>query len=415
MRNRYGFKSRLTTVLSNAVLVVLGVGAALGLTELLLRWQPDLIPRGVRVSPPVRRYQAFDDNTYEVSLSDGDLFHWMRGKIQPLSPDRDEVVASVRFTTDAHGFRNAPPERPTYDVVALGDSFTMAANVASPWPQQLAETAGRHVLNLGEAGAGPQQELAILRKYGLSKQPLWVIMAYFEGNDLYDAGSYARASPLIITRVAWYFVTRAEAAQPTSSEESNEDFASHSYLYPMTLTINGAELEIGFFSAYFAWATVSEDTIRQSRNYELVCETILDALELSEAAEAQFLLVYVPSKESVYLPLLDEKASLARVLGDVSMLELDSARFIQFAPQPVSVELARHNTGAQASLLGEFAADHDIAFLDLSPTFQATAGAGAQLYYPYDTHWNQSGHDLAAETIAAYLEAATPDVTIRQR
>jgi hypothetical protein len=100
------------------------------------------------------------------------------------------------------------------------------------------------------------------------------------------------------------------------------------------------------------------------------------------------------------------------VLGDVAELELDSAGFIQFATQPTSVELARQNIGDQAATMAYFAAEHDIAFLDLSPTFQAVAATGVELYYPYDTHWNQSGHDLAAQSIAAHLEALTASAAI---
>jgi hypothetical protein len=412
MSERHGFKTKLAAMLGNAALIALGVGAALGLTELLLRSQPNWVPREVRVNPPVRRLRAFADETYEVTLSSGDLFHWMRGKIRPLPTNLDGVVARVHFVTDAHGFRNAPLESHSYEVVALGDSFTVAGNVASPWPERLAEITNMPVLNLGEAGAGPQQELAILREYGLQTQPRWVIMAYFEGNDLYDAGSYSQASPFIITRLARYFVTQAQAAPPTPSEERTEPSDLPSYLYPLTLTINDTVLEMAFFSAYFSWATVDEATIQQSRNFQLVCETILNAQALSEAAEAKFLLVYVPSQEGVYLPWLNDNAELTHVLGDVAELELDSVGFIQFATQPTSVELARQNIGDQAATMADFAAEHDIAFLDLSPTFQAVAATGVELYYPYDTHWNQSGHDLAAQSIAAHLEALTASAAI---
>jgi len=40
----------------------------------------------------------------------------------------------------------------------------------------------------------------------------------------------------------------------------------------------------------------------------------------------------------------------------------------------------------------------------LLPVFQQHVDAGELLYYPYDTHWNQDGQDLAAQTIAAALQ-----------
>ena len=67
-------------VLGNVVLVLLGLAFALGVVELLLRAFPNLIPPEVRVNPPARRITAFIDETYDLRQSDGDLFHYMRGK-----------------------------------------------------------------------------------------------------------------------------------------------------------------------------------------------------------------------------------------------------------------------------------------------------------------------------------------------
>lgn len=394
----------LRPVLGNLALVMLGVGMALGLMELLLRTNPNWVPRGVRVDPPVRRVQALEDETRAVRLSNGDLYHWMRGAIAPLSPDRDKVVALVHLTTDAHGFRNPLPEKASYGIVALGDSFTVAANVASPWPQKLAEYTGIDVLNLGEAGAGPQQELEALRRYGLSKRPQWVIMAYFEGNDLYDAAAYDRANPFIVTRLGAYLLAQGMAAWPEGGGGGVPATVAPGYRYPITVTINESSLEMAFFSPYVAWLSASGQAIESSHNYRLVTETIVKARELSQAADARFLFVYVPSKAHVYLPYLKDAEILARVFAGVPSLELGEAGYLQFAAQPTTPELTRQHMDDQAHLLADFAAEHNIPYLDLTPTFQEEAGTGAELYYPFDTHWNQRGHNLAAQTIGLYLE-----------
>jgi len=44
--------------------------------------------------------------------------------------------------------------------------------------------------------------------------------------------------------------------------------------------------------------------------------------------------------------------------------------------------------------------------LDLTPHFRAEAASGAELYYPFDTHWNQNGHNLAAQAIANKMSDA---------
>jgi hypothetical protein len=399
-----GIKGRLVTVLGKIALVTLGMGSALGMTELLLRTFPNWVPPEVRVNPPSRRVKAFIDETYDLRQSDGDLFHYMQGSITPLSPDQDEVTDHVHMMTDANGFRNSPPEKATYDSVALGDSFTRASGVASPWPQVLAEFTGSNVLNLADVGFGPQDELKVLRQYGLKKQPQWVIMAYFEGNDLYDAAAYEQANPFITLRFGRYVLNQGmEAWRERSLDEAPVEVASN-YRYPITVTINKKDLELAFFSYYISWLSVDRQVIGSSQNYRLVTESILQVKELSEAAGARLLLVYVPSKEHVYLPYLNDVGILKLVFTDVPAIELDETGFLQFTSERVTPEITRQHINDQSSLLTDFAAENEILFLDLTSTFQEEAGMGVELYYPFDTHWNQRGHDVAAGSIGKFIE-----------
>jgi len=404
MKEQPGTKATFVPVIGNVVLALLGMMIALGFVEILMRTFPNWIPSEVRVNPPARRVRALIDETYDLNQSEGDLYYLMRGNIVPLAPEQDQVVAHIHMITDAYGFRNSPTDKATYDIVALGDSFTKASGVATPWPQNLAEYSGSTVLNLGDVGFGPQDELKVLRQYGLKKQPQWVIMAYFEGNDLYDAAAYEQANPFILFRFGRYVLDRSvEARQEKKLGITNAALVSN-YPYPITMTINHKELNMAFFSYYISWLSLREETMAASQNYRLVGETILQVRELSEKAGAHFLLVYLPSKSHVYLPYLNDPETIALVFADVPALELDDAGFIQFTNEPATPELTRQHMDDQAHLLADFAAEQDISFLDLTSAFQKAAGAGAELYYPFDTHWNQFGHDLAAETINKYIQ-----------
>jgi SGNH hydrolase-like domain, acetyltransferase AlgX len=408
MKEQHEKKRDLVPVLGNVVLVILGLTIALGPMEMLLRAFPNSIPPEVRVNPPARRVKAFIDERYDLRQSDGDLYHYMRGNIVPISPDQDQVVANVHMITDANGFRNSPPEKATYGIVALGDSFTKASGVASPWTQKLAEYTGSDVLNLGEVGFGPQDELRVLQQYGLKKQPQWVIMAYFEGNDLYDAASYEQANPFILFRFGRYILSQSIEAWHDRRLGETPAEAAPNYRYPIMVIINNNDLEIAFFTYYIAWLSVNRAAIESSQDYRLVRETILHVQELSKAADAHFLLVYVPSKEHVYLPYLNDTKILARVFTDVPTMELDEAGFLQFTSESATPELTRQHMDDQARLLADFALENDIRFLDLTPIFQEEAGTGAELYYPFDTHWNQLGHDLAAGSINKYIAEMLP-------
>jgi hypothetical protein len=405
MKKSSGPKRGFASFLGNIALAMLGVGVALGLMELLLRTYPNLVPPLVRTNPPVRRAQAFQDETYDVRLSDGDLYFWMRGSIVPLPIDKDRVIARVHLVTDAYGFRNSLPEKATYGIVAVGDSYTQGHNVAYPWPQRLAEYTGIDVLNLGEGDTGPQAQLDALRKYGLKKRPQWVIMAYFEGNDLHDVETYDQANPFILTRFGKYLLVQSIAAWRGRRQEGANTTVAPVYRYPITVTINGIDLEMAFVSSYVAWLSTGRDVIESSQNYRIAREAILHARELSEGADARFLLVLLPSKEHVYLPYINAADTLTRVFADVPMIERDEAGFLQFTSERATPELTRQNMDDQARLLADFCAENQMRFLDLTPIFQEEAGTGAELYYPYDTHWNQRGQDLAAHTIAGYLES----------
>jgi SGNH hydrolase-like domain, acetyltransferase AlgX len=404
MKPQNGTKRTLRPVPGNLILALLGLVIALGIVEMVMRAFPNWVPLEVRVNPPARRVKAFIDETYDLRQSDGDLYHYMRGSIVPLSPDQDPVIAHVHMITDANGFRNSPPEKTTYGIVALGDSFTRASGVATPWPQKLAEDTEIDILNLGEVGFGPQDELKVLRQYGLNKHPQWVILAYFEGNDLYDAASYERANPFILFRFGRYILDRSVEAWREKKSDTASAAVISNYRYPITITINHKDLEMVFFSSYISWLSLNREAMEASQDYQLVRETLLQVQELSEAAGANFLLVYVPSKSHVYLPYLNDPETIAQIFIDVPSLELDDAGFIQFTNKMATPEFTRQHMDDQARLLADFAAENDIHFLDLTPIFQAEAGTGAELYYPFDTHWNQLGHDLAAGTINQYLE-----------
>lgn len=400
-------------MLGNILLILMGLMVSLGLVEMAMRTFPNWVPAVVRVNPQARRVRAFVDETYDLRQSDGDLFYYMMGKIVPLSPVQDQVVAHVHMITDEHGFRNSPPEKADYGIVALGDSFTRGSGVASPWPQTLSEITGSSVLNLADAGIGPQDELTLLRQYGLNKQPQWVILAYFEGNDLYDAASYAQANPLISFRFAKYILNQGIQAWHQRNSHKASTAVSSNYLYPIKITINRNDMEMAFLSYYISWLSVDRETIEASQDYRVASKTILQMRELSEAAGAHFLLVYVPSKEHVYLPFVKDADIQEHIFSDVPSIEPDKAGFLQFTGDQATLESTRQHMDDQEQLLADFAAENHISFLDLTSSFQKEAGTGKQLYYSFDTHWNQPGNDLAAETISKYLEEFFPDTLMK--
>jgi hypothetical protein len=396
-------KRLLVSYFENIALSGLGLIIIFGVIEILFRAFPQWVPDQVRVNPPTRRVKSFEDISYDFRLSDGDLFHWMEGAIAPIPPEEDVVLARVHMITDSNGFRNPPKEKSIYHIIALGDSFTKASGVPNPWTQKLAEATNSDVLNLSEGGFGPQDELKVLQQYGLEKQPQWVILAYFGGNDLYDAAAYEQANPFILTRFVKYMLTERILGGNDRKPQGEVGLDASNYRYPITVSIRNSEIKMAFFSYYISWLSVSREMIAASQNYQIMEETVLKMKDLSEAAGARFLLVYIPSKENIYLQYIRNRETLESIFSDVPSLELDGDKYLQFSNQRVTPERTFQFIGDQAHLLGEYASEHSIGYLDLTPVFQETADNGVELYYPYDTHWNQIGHNLAASAIANYI------------
>ena len=109
-------RMRILAATVNATVAVLGLSFALGGLEVTLRMQPNWVPSGIRVSPPVRRVNALVDETYEVKLSSGNLYSWMKGAIASV-PARRGVVLDLAAQSIANHLKGQ-----LADDLAVGDS-----------------------------------------------------------------------------------------------------------------------------------------------------------------------------------------------------------------------------------------------------------------------------------------------------
>jgi hypothetical protein len=103
-------------------------------------------------------------------------------------PDR------VTVTYDRRGYRNAA-ELTRAPIVLIGDSYVEGDYASDDQivSKRLQDRMGEPVANLGVAGYGTAQELAVLTLDAMSLQPRVVIWFFFEGNDLYDDQAFDNA------------------------------------------------------------------------------------------------------------------------------------------------------------------------------------------------------------------------------
>jgi hypothetical protein len=291
---------------------------------------------------------------------------------------------------DSNGFRN-PPGLERAEVIVLGDSFIEGLQVAADelMTARLSGLLGRTVANLGRTSYGPQQELEVLRRYGLGFSPSMCIWAFYEGNDLQDLGAYEAEAASV-----------ARALNRKDSDSRYErSFARNSLAYLIRNWIHPdpglpAALYTGhlvdpagrprdlFFATGIQHGEGGPRLPRGQATPEVqgLLEILGGARELCHRHSIELVLVFVPSKFRVYRT---------------------ACRFPPASPCPAWPidELGRE---LQAAIRRRWP---DLAFFELTPGFVAAATSGSIVYLPDDTHWSSEGHRLAAELIGKSLVA----------
>jgi len=374
------------------------------------------------------RLRANVETFAEVGPGDIVRMGFVPPRVAPFQPRR------FRFHTDAEGFRNESVRDPIA-VAALGDSFTdaMTLPVERAWPARLEARLGVAVQNYGTAGFGPQQEERVLEDFALRHRPRVAVVAFFAGNDLFNAESFdafersagrpAPAPPgwrvketvarfdelytVSLVRAAagrlgahWRDAGVARADEGGGEEDRPapaSDAASASFDRGVfTIGVAGRALRFALMPPYLNTLRFSAADLRARRGWALT-ERSLERMQLRcRAAGTELVVMFVPFKSQVYLPLLSRSLPPG---------ELERALRFYF-PEPGSAipleTLARHRL-AQNELLGDLCARRGIAFLDLTPALEAQVAAGRNVYIPDDAHWSEAGHDVAAAALAELL------------
>jgi lysophospholipase L1-like esterase len=116
----------------------------------------------------------------------------------------------------------------------------------------------------------------------------------------------------------------------------------------------------------------------------------------SSQAGARFVLMFVPYKSQVYLPLLQRTLA-----GD------DLAKALHFSlkdmPAPPDIARFSRNWLAQNELMRRFCEQVGIPFLDLTTALQERVEHGENMYFQDDSHLNEAGEALIGATLAEFL------------
>jgi lysophospholipase L1-like esterase len=316
------------------------------------------------------------------------------------------------------------------DVAALGDSFTDAMTVPfeASWPARLEQRLGIAVQNYGTAGFGPQQELLVLQDFVVRHRPSRVVLAYFAGNDLFDAERFDRFEQLhgqaesqtlgwpikdVYSRADTWHVTSALAAaagwlarrpQPfvvnASEAESRERAVPAKPPFDrglFSLNVGGKLLQWAFMPPYLNTLNFSEGELRGRSGWRLTRDAILAMQHTSRQAGAEFIVMFLPFKSQVYWPLLERQLSP----GD---LRKALAFYLEDNGRPIDIGTMSRNRLAQNAMMRDLCESAGIPFLDTTPALQRRVELGDNVYCPDESHLNELGQYLVAETLAGFLQ-----------
>ena len=360
---------------------------------------------------------------------------WRHGDIVRMGfiPERGRAEPFHRFSfhTDAEGFRNRGV-RDRFEIAALGDSFTDAMTMAAEasWPAQLERRLGVPVQNYGTAGFGPQQELLVLKDFAAAHRPRLVVLAFFAGNDIFDAeafddfqrsgGSEPRAAQGwrikdVVSRAdGWFLVSALRAAGGWLGRPHGPVLAAETIDRPVgtmmigaggpsfdrgmfELRVAGHRLPFAFMPPYLNTLNFSEQELQARRGWRQTSEAISGMQTVAQSIGAKCVVVFVPFKSQVYLPL---------VWRAFAKDELRAAFRFYLARYGRDVDLDRlaANRLAQNHLVQRFCERAGIPFVDATPVLERRVQSGENMYFPDDSHLNESGESVLAETLAAWLE-----------
>jgi lysophospholipase L1-like esterase len=372
-----------------------------------------------------RRLRAHVDSVNEWRYGDIVRMGYIPEAVSPGTLHR------FRFVTDAEGFRN-PVAREHFDIAALGDSFTDAMTMAveASWPAQLEGRLHIAVQNYGTAGFGPQQELLVLRDYVARHRPSRVVLAFFAGNDIFDAeafddfersrGLHTRSQPGwrikdVVSRAdTWFLVsaikagagwlnthvpTPAEAATGPSEEPVADASASATFDRGMfAVPVNGRSLRWALMPPYLNTLNFSEEDLRQRRGWKLTRAAILDMQRVTHDFGGELTVMFLPFKSQVYWPVLERTFS-PEALASAIRFYLDGKQ------SRVDLDAMRRNRFAQNHLLHDLCEQAGIPFLDTTEALRQRFESGENVYFPDESHLNETGQAVVADALAAFLDA----------
>ena len=318
----------------------------------------------------------------------------------------DEFTSFVKFNTQ--GLRGPvvaiPKPANTFRALVLGDSVVEGAQVAEDATmagrlrtelQSLAGGKRVETVNAGVAGFGTGQQLLFLEREGMAYQPDLIVLVFTIANDPADNSLAVAQRWKLAAERRPFFLLHGETLELQSFQAPPPEQWSGLRTFLRNNSVVFTTLELWWIGKTVARAQGSVvpplDAEKEVYLNELgddwrqawdVTEALLARVQATaNAADVPLLVVLSPSEWQVYDDLWP------KLVGNG-----DQAR-------------RRFSPAAPIDRLTEIASRHNIALLDLRPTFRAEVEAGGPpVIFRKDGHWTEHGHEVAARAVAAAVQ-----------
>ena len=379
-RSRSGLRAAL-------LLIAVGVSLAMALAEGILRFFPSLLSVELQ----------------QVIEKDPDNFGVAHPYIGYLGTPNETYVQTGRdfralIQTDGYGFRNAWPWPEKAEIVAVGDSVVFGYGVEhnQAWPTILEKKLpGNHLINLGLVGAGSQQYLRLFETFGTRLHPKLLLVGFLVRNDFSNDYMFNR---WLKSGAGGNFKVWQDFGRPVSTRLSLDQpvsklltsllwrvrlLASKSRLFNLLLYIRSSlksgPKEIKTFQApdgsrldldVKGFINQTKDAQPGSRGFDVSLDALRRMYSIAKTNGTKVLVIFQPSKEEVYLPLMGE-----------TNVETDPGRPLRAMLEKIGIP-----------------------YLDLLPAFRARAAKGEVLFFETDGHPDARGYALIAQLVLDYLK-----------
>jgi hypothetical protein len=348
------------------------------------------------------------------------------GDLYDIDPQlRNHVPpAPIRYTASYRdGFR-VNSSSPPYDMLIIGDSFVdIGESDSSTFSELVARRGGFATVNLGRGGYGPYQYKELLSEYA-KLRPRYAVVCFFAGNDVVDVkhyeeflaggdyGIYVRGKNFveryaIATSETFSFVrtTVVQGARKlASAARSRATGGGVADAAPRKIRdyIGAIRLRDGIVPMRFSYWNPqrSAGALLEEKEWQSLKRVLRETKTVADQNRVELIILYIPTKVQVYGRHIVERESGAGFLARI----------------PAQLKYEGNTLEAFTAIANELGLE----VVDLDAHFKKLAAEGELLFYPFDTHWNARGRELAAEYLVTRIrpaqtpargDAATPRTT----